>query len=95
MNWGLVVGIVVFVECLLILKGLIELSRQIEAGLEDLDVSLAEAIQSVVSGLGGGDQSTPIQHALAQILLNSVAGNQSSSVVEVLQGDDGRFLKKE
>ncbi len=98
MDWGLVVGVIVFVECLVILKGLIELSKQIEDGLADLDGSLAEAITSVVQNLGGVDPPNPIQNALAQILVNSVNPIQdpkSSSVIEVLQGDDGKFLKKE
>tara|TARA_Y100000296_G_scaffold72331_1_gene88605 strand:- start:233 stop:520 length:288 start_codon:yes stop_codon:yes gene_type:complete len=95
MDYGLAVGILLFIEGLVILKGLVELSKQIEQGLDDLDMTLAEAIQNVVSGFGQMEQTSPIQNALAQILMNSVAPNQPSSVVEVLQGDDGKFLKKE
>jgi len=97
MDWGLVVGVIVFVECLVILKGLIELSRQIEDGLSDLDGSLAEAITSVVQNLGGVEPPNPIQNALAQILVNSVNPIQdpgSKGVIDVLQGDDGKFVKK-
>lgn len=95
MDWGLVVGILVFLECLVILRGLTELSRQIDQGLDDLDGNLAEAIRSVVSELGVGEPPNPIQNALAQILVNSVNSGKTSSAIEVLQGPDGKFAKKE
>jgi len=97
MEWGLVVGILVILEGFILLRGLQMLSAQIEAGLDDLDATLAEAIQQVVQNLGVGEPINPIQHALAQILTNSV-GNSSNlgpgEIIEVAKGDDGRFVGK-
>ena len=95
MDWGLVVAILVFLEGIIILKGLQMLSEQIEAGLEDLDTTMAEAITSVVQNLGGGEQFSPIQNALAQVLMNSVNNNQTGSIIEVARNSSGQFLEKE
>lgn len=98
MEWGLVVGILVILEGFIILRGLQMLSAQIEAGLDDLDATLAEAIQSVVQNLGVGEPINPIQHALAQILTNSVSSSSNigpGDIIEVAQGSDGRFVGKE
>ena len=101
MDWGLIVGILVFVECLVVLKGLLELNRQIEEGLDDLSADLAAALQKVKDdfNLGGGaDQPTPIQQALAQILINSVNPQQQAppaSIIEAVRDEGGKFLKKD
>ncbi len=95
MNYELALLIAVFVEGLLLLKGLMELSRQIEEGLDELDQTLAEAIANVIQGVGMAEPVSPIQNALAQVLLNSVNPESSSRPVEILQGADGRFIPKE
>ena len=94
MDWTLALIILVFLEGLIILKGLTELSRQITEGLDDLDTTLAEAIQAVISNVGIGEPINPIQNALAQILVNSV--NKESPAAAILeQGPDGKFVSKE
>ena len=94
MDWTLALIILVFLEGLIILKGLTELSRQINEGLDDLDTTLAEAIQAVISNVGIGEPINPIQSALAQILVNSV--NKESPAATILeQGADGKFVSKE
>ncbi len=95
MDYELVMLILVFIEGLVVLKGLMELSNQIEEGLAELDQTLAEAIMKVVDGVGSIEQINPIQAALAQVLTNSVVGNQPASVIEISKGADGQFLKKE
>ena len=94
MDWGLVVGILVFLEGIVLLKGLQMLSAQIEDGLEELDQTLGEALTNVVQNFTGGEPISPIQNALAQVLLNSV-GNQSSNVIEIARDSGGQFLGKE
>lgn len=100
MQWELVLLIVVIVECLLILRGLVELSRSIDEGLAELDSSLAEAIASVVSQFSAGgslEPVNPIQAALAQLLTSQVqkqAPGGAQGVVEVLSRDaSGKFEK--
>lgn len=94
MDYGLALTVLVFIEGLLILKALMELSNQISEELQDLDGTLAAAIQTVVENAGLGEPINPIQNALAQILVNSV--NQApGSVIELPTGDDGRFIKNE
>ncbi len=99
MDWNLVVTVCVFVEGLLILRGLIELSRQIEDGLEELDTTLAGAITSVVEKFGGGEgfeQINPIQQAIAQLLTDRVSSaSQNPGVIDVItRGSDGKFSAK-
>jgi len=97
MDWNLVVGILVFVEGLIILRGLMELSHQIQDGLEELDGKLAGAIGSVVEKFGGGEgfeAPNPIQAAIAELLKNRVA--ERSNVIEVpTRRPDGRFSKND
>ena len=99
MDWTLVVVVLVFLEVFLVLRGLMELSKQIEDGLQDLDTSLGVAITEVVQGLQGGigEPINPIQAAIAQMLTGSLqqAQKDPSSVIEVLKGEDGKFLKKD
>ncbi len=94
MDWGLVVGILVFLEGIVLLKGLQMLSAQIEEGLDELDQTLGEALTNVLQNFGGGEPVSPIQNALAQVLLNSV-GNQPSNVIEIARDSGGQFLSKE
>ncbi len=98
MDWNLVLTVCVFIEGLLILRGLIELSRQIEDGLEELDTTLAGAITSVVEKFGSGDgfePINPIQAAIAQLLTNRVE-SRNPGVVEVMtRGSDGKFSKND
>ena len=94
MDYGLIVGIIVFLEGIVLLKGLQMLSAQIEEGLDELDQTLGEALTNVPQNFGGGEPVSPIQNALAQVLLNSV-GNQPSNVIEIARDSGGQFLSKE
>jgi len=94
MDYGLIVGIIVFLEGIVLLKGLQMLSAQIEEGLDELDQTLGEALTNVLQNFGGGEPVSPIQNALAQVLLNSV-GNQPSNVIEIARDSGGQFLSKE
>ncbi len=94
MDYGLIVGIIVFLEGIVLLKGLQMLSAQIEEGLDELDQTLGEALTNVLQNFGGGEPVSPIQNALAQVLLNSV-GNQPSNVIEIARDSGGQFLGKE
>ena len=99
MDYGLVLLILVFVEGIVILKGLMELSRQIEDGLEDLDTNLAGAISQVVEkfaeNVGFSEPINPIQQVLAQFLQQSMMEKEKSNIIEVGRGENGQFLKKE
>lgn len=98
MDWNLVVTVCVFLEGLLILRGLIELSRQIEHGLEELDTTLAGAITSVVEKFGSGDgfePINPIQAAIAQLLKDRVASQNPGVIDVVTRGSDGKFAKND
>jgi len=94
MDYGLIVGILVFLEGIVLLKGLQMLSAQIEEGLDELDQTLGEALTNVLQNFPGGEPISPIQSALAQVLLNSV-GNQPSNVIEIARDSGGQFLGKE
>lgn len=99
MDYGLVLIILVFIEGIVILMGLRELSNQIEDGLEDLDGNLAEAIQAIVEkfaeNIGFSEPINPIQQVLAQFLQQSMMEKEKSNIIEVSRGDNGQFLKKE
>jgi hypothetical protein len=99
MDYGLVLLILVFVEGIVILKGLMELSRQIEDGLEDLDTNLAGAISQVVEkfadNIGFSEPINPIQQVLAQFLQQSMMEKEKSNIIEVARSENGQFLKKE
>lgn len=99
MDYGLVLLILVFVEGIVILKGLMELSRQIEDGLEDLDTNLAGAISQIVEkfaeNMGISEPINPIQQVLAQFLQKSMMESEKSNVIEVARSENGQFLKKE
>ena len=108
MDWGLVVGILVFIECLVILRGLMELNHQLNdakdemnENMADLSTDLAAALQKVKDDfgiMGGQEQPSAIQSALAQILINSVnpvAPEVAPTIVEAVRGDGGKFLKKD
>jgi len=98
MNYELGLMILVFLEGLVILKALLELSRQLDDSMAEMDTNLATAIQTVVENLGIDrlvDPPNPIQNALAQLLTNSIASDSPGSLIEVSQGADGKFLKKE
>lgn len=95
MDYALVVGILVLIEGFIILRGLIELSRQIESGLEELDTNLAAAIATVVENLmknfGGGDFEpvNPIQQAIAGFIQNKM--NENNAIEVVSRSADGKF----
>lgn len=99
MDYGLVLLILVFVEGIVILRGLMELSNQIEAGLDELDGNLAEAIKQVVENLaenmGISEPINPIQQVLAQFLQQSMMEKEKTNIIEVGRGENGQFLKKE
>ena len=99
MDYGLVFIILVFIEGIVILKGLLELSKSIEDGLDELDQNMAEAITKVVENLGStigfSEPINPIQQVLAQFLQQSMQEKGSQNIIEVDRGSDGQFLKKE
>ncbi len=98
MDWNLALTVAVFIEGLLILRGLIELSRQIEDGLEELDTTLAGAITSVVEKFGGGEgfePINPIQNAIAQLLTNRMETQNPGVIDVVTRGSDGKFSKND
>lgn len=99
MDYGLVLIILVFIEGIVILKGLLELSKSIEDGLDELDQNMAEAITKVVENLGStigfSEPINPIQQVLAQFLQQSMQEKGSQNIIEVDRGSDGQFLKKE
>jgi len=90
MDWNLVITIAVFLEGLLLLRGLMELSRQIEEGLEDLDTTLAGAIQSVIEG-ASFEPINPIQQALANMLQANLQTKKESDFIEITRSPDGKF----
>lgn len=101
MQWDLVLLIVVILECLVIMRGLVELNRSIVTGLDDLDASLADAISAVVSRFTGGDSMepvNPIQAALAQLLtsrLDQQIPGGSARSIDVLSRDSGGKFSSE
>ena len=99
MDYGLVVGILVFIEGIVILRGLMELSRSIEDGLDELDQNMAKAITTVVENLGStigfSEPINPIQQVLAQFLQNSMSESKESGIIEVKRAENGQCLEKE
>ena len=99
MDYGLVVAILVFIEGLVILRGLMELQRSIEDGLDEIDQNMALAITKVVENLGStigfAEPINPIQQVLAQFLQNSMNETPKSGIIEIEKGENGQFLKKE
>jgi hypothetical protein len=99
MDYGLVLLILVFVEGIIILKGLMELSRSIDEGLEEIDQNMAQAITAVVenlsSSMGMSEPINPIQQVLANFLTQSMAEKQAGNIIEVGRSENGQFLKKE
>jgi hypothetical protein len=78
---------------LMLLKAILELSRQITEEVEQLDTSLAGAIASVVEKFGmSGDleQINPIQQAIAQLMTSKI--NQIQNPATILnRNSDGKF----
>lgn len=99
MDYGLVIGILVFIEGIVILRGLMELSRSIEDGLDELDQNMAQAITQVVENLGStigfSEPINPIQQVLAQFLQNSMSETKETGIIEVKRAENGQFLEKE
>ena len=95
MDYALALSILIFLEGLILLKGLMELSKQIEDGLDEMDQTMAEAIKAVIENVGIGEPINPIQNALAQILTNNLAQDRSSSVIDLARDPAGQFTKKE
>tara|TARA_Y100000361_G_scaffold72396_1_gene64118 strand:+ start:3445 stop:3753 length:309 start_codon:yes stop_codon:yes gene_type:complete len=102
MDYGLVLIILVFVEGIVILRGLMELSRSIEDGLDELDQNMAQAITTVVenlsSSIGFAEPMNPIQQVLAQFLQNAVenqSGAKEPGIIEINRDGKGQFQKKE
>jgi len=80
---------------LVLLKAILELSRQITEEVEQLDGNIAEAIASVVAKFGISDQEpvNPIQAAIAQMMLGKI--NDIKPATTVLRDDNGFFKKTE
>lgn len=96
MDWTLAILAFIVIQGFLLLKCVIDVARLIESGLEELDSNLGIAISQVVENfsIGSGEPINPIQQALAQMLTNSIKPKESG-VIEVLQGENGQFIKKE
>ncbi len=96
MDYQLVLLGFIVLQGFLLLKCVIDVARLIENGLEELDSNLGLAISQVVENfaMGSGEPINPIQQALANMLSNSIKP-RDSGVIEVLQGENGQFIKKE
>jgi len=92
--WELaILGIVLFIEGIVILMAIKELSTQIEQGLEDLDTNFGLVIKNIVENYMPGDGVNPIQIAFAEILKNAVP--QRTNVIETIpsipRSENGQF----
>ncbi len=99
MDYTLVLLIVAIVEGIIILKCLLELSKQIESGLDELDSNLAGAIQQVVEnftkniGLGENFEApNPIQQVIAGFIQNIIYEGDATSLP---RSSDGKFAKQD
>ena len=99
MDYNTILLIIVIIEGFIIMRGLLELSKQIDAGLEDLDSSLAEAIQTVVKnlvenmGIGSNfEPPNPIQQAIAGFIQNKM---NESEAIPLGRAVDGKFSKQD
>ena len=59
--------------------------------IEELDMSLGEAVEMVQSRTGEGQN--PLIGVLSQVLMQNL--DQGPIKAKVLQGEDGKFVKKE
>ncbi|GAI98034.1 unnamed protein product [marine sediment metagenome] len=95
MDWYLVLDVAILCGILLILRGLIEIRRAVEDGIEDLDHKLAASLQKMLSEGMMGDGFEPpslVQQALAQFITTKMG---SPGLVEPLRGEAGKFIKPE
>jgi hypothetical protein len=99
MDYGLVVAILVFIEGIVILRGLMELQRSIEDGLEEIDQNMALAITKVVENLGStigfAEPINPIQQVLAQFMQNAMNDAPKAGIIDVKRAENGQFSEKE
>lgn len=95
MDITLVLMIVGIMLNLILLKAILELSRQITEEVRELDGNLAEAITKVVGELGFGDHEpiNPIQAAIAQLMTSKI--NDIKPAKTVLRDDNGLFKKND
>ena len=63
----------------------------VSESIEELNMSLGEAIEMVQSNAASGQN--PLVGVLSQVLMQNL--EQPSIKAKVLQGEDGKFLKKE
>jgi|TARA_E500000331_G_scaffold354213_1_gene406690 predicted PurR-regulated permease PerM len=91
MDPTLIIGIIVFIEGIVILMALKELSTQIQEGLEDLDSNLGTVIKNIVENYVGQSDINPIQQAFASLIQNSI--KQPSRIIETVPRDlnSGQF----
>jgi len=90
MDYELGMQIAVLVASVVVVRGMIELSRQIETGLSELDGKIAGAIQSVIeSGLSEFEPVNPIQQAIASILQSKI--EEQKSTMTLTRDQDGKF----
>ena len=70
MLWDTVGIIALILLNLLILRALIEITRQFQEGFEELDSKTAAAIASVLDRFGGGEMEpiNPVQAAIANLI---------------------------
>jgi hypothetical protein len=79
---------------LVLLRAILELSKQITEEVDLLDGNIAKAIASVVEKFGFGyhEPINPIQAAIAQLMTSKI---QEKSTMPVLRDDNGFFKKSE
>jgi hypothetical protein len=83
---------------LVLLKAILELSKQITEEVEQLDSNLATVIAKVVENLGLSDHEpiNPIQAAIAQLMTNKINDiGVTKAATTVLRDDNGFFKKSE
>lgn len=85
MDPTLIIGIIVFIEGIVILMALKELSTQINEGLEDLDSNLGTVIKNIVENYVGQSDINPIQQAFASLIQNSI--KQPAKIIESIPRD--------
>ena len=81
-----------------VFKLLIDLGRQIEDGLVELDEKLAIAIRSVVEkipGLGDHEPINPIQMAIGQLIANMSQQNTQPALKVIERDEKGLFTSQD
>ena len=90
MDPALIIASLVFIEGIVILLAIKELSNQIKDGLADLDTNLGTVIKNIVENYVGQSDINPIQQAFASLIQNSI--QKPNKIIDAIQRDDsGQF----